>query len=175
MKNIKVHFKIDDDQLDENEKIYNKILVMCMSFEDSEIDCYPILPYYFKFLNIHEFEFRELFITAVGNKNFILADILYNQGVDLNHEDIIDAFKELCFYNQLEIIQYLLEKGLNIDTKTMNEIISEFENDFIPGFSKRNTVNYIEKVWTQNRHKKINRLKNRIQNTLTVGREQVGI
>ena len=162
MKDIKVHFKIDYDQLDEEEKIYNKILFMCMSFSDSEIDCYPILPIYFEKLNLDESEFRDLFITALANKNFVLADIFYDKGVDINHKDIINAFKELCSYNQLSIIQYLIDKDFQITTKVMTEIISNFEIGFIPGFSKMDTVNYVEKVWFQNRIKKIIRLKKRI-------------
>lgn len=165
MKNIKVHFKIDYENLTNEEKIYNKILMMCMNFEDHEIDCYPILPYYFEILNLDDSEFRDLFITSIGNKNLILGDILFNQGVDINHEDIIDSFKELCFYNQLEIIQYLLYKGFLVTTKIKNDIITEFENDFILGFSKRMTVDYVEQVWTKKRIDKINKLKCRIQNT----------
>jgi hypothetical protein len=162
MKDIKVHFKVDNDNLTAEEKVYNKILIMCMSFEDSEIDCYPILPIYFEMLNLDNSEFRDLFISAIGNKNFILADIFINQGVNINHKGIIDAFKELCFYNQIEIIQYLVHRGFQVTTKIKNEIIKEFETDFIPGFSKMNTVNYIEKIWLQNRIKKIIQLKKRI-------------
>lgn len=162
MKDIKVHFKVDNDNLTAEEKIYKKILIMCMSFEDSEIDCYPILPIYFEMLNLDNSEFRDLFISAIGNKNFILADIFINQGVNINHEDIIDAFKELCFYNQLEIINYLVDRGFQVTTKIKNEIIREFDIEFIPGFSKRGTIEYVEKIWFKNRIEKISNLRNRI-------------
>lgn len=167
MKDIKVHFKVDYDQLDEDEKTYNKILFMCMSFEDSEIDCYPILPIYLKKLNLNESEFRDLFITSLGNKNFVLSDIFFSQGVDVNNQEIINAFKELCFYNQLDIIQYLIYKDFQVTTKIKNDIISEFETGFIPGFSKRKTIDYIEKIWFENRIKKILQLKKRILNSQT--------
>lgn len=167
MKDIKVHFKVDYDQLDEDEKTYNKILFMCMSFEDSEIDCYPILPIYFEKLNLDESEFRDLFITSLGNKNFVLADIFFSQGVDVNHEEIINAFKELCLYNQLDIIQYLIYKDFQVTTKIKNDIITEFETSYIPEFSKMETVDYIEKIWFENRIKKILQLKKRILNSQT--------
>lgn len=168
MKDIKVHFKIDHDNLTDEEKVYNKILFMCMSFEDSEIDCYPILPIYFEMLNLDDYEFRDLFITTIANRNFVLADIFFDQGVDINHQDIINPFKEFCFYNQLETIQYLVYKGFQVTTKIKNDIITEFENGFIPGFSKRNTVDHVEKIWFQNRIEKICQLKKRIQNTQTI-------
>lgn len=162
IKDIKVHFKVDYDQLDEDEKIYNKILFMCMSFEDSEIDCYRILPSYFEKLNLDESEYRDLFITAFANKNFVLADIFYDKGVDISHKDVINAFKEVCSYNQLSIIKYLIDKDFQVTTKIKNEINTEFENEFIPGFSKKDTLDYVEKIWFQNRIKKIIRLKERI-------------
>jgi hypothetical protein len=162
MKDIKVHFKIDYDKEDEEEKIYNKILFMCMNFEDREIDCYPILPTYFKKLDLDESEYRDLFITAFANKNFVLADIFHDKGVDINHKDIINAFKEACSYNQLSIIQYLIDKDFQITSKIKNELITEFENEIIPGFSKKDTLDHVEKIWFQSRIKKIIRLKERI-------------
>lgn len=168
MKDIKVYFKLDYEQLNEEEKIYNKILFMCMSFEDSEKDCYPILPNYFEILKLDDSEFRDLFITTIGNRNLVLADIFFDQGVDINHEDIINPFKELCFYNQIEIIQYLFHKGFQVITKIKNDIITEFETDFISGLSKRDSVDYVEKIWFQNRIEKIIRLKKRIQNIQTI-------
>jgi hypothetical protein len=162
MKDIKVHFKVDNDNLTDEEKVYNKVLIMCMSFEDSEIDCYPILPIYFEMLKLDNSEFRDLFISVIGNKNFILADIFFNHGVNINHVDIIDAFKELCFYNQIEIIQYLVDRGFQVTTKIKNEIRSEFETEFFPGFNKRDTIEYVEKIWFQNRIEKIYSLRNLI-------------
>lgn len=165
MKNITVHFKIDNNNLTNEEKVYNKILIMCMSFEDREIDCYPILPIYFEILNLDNSEFRDLFITTIRNKNFVLGDIFFDQGVEINHEEIIDAFKDHCINNQIEIVYYLINKDFHVSTKIKNEIISEFENSFIPEYSKRNTVDFIEKVWIQNRLMKINKLKDRILKT----------
>ena len=167
MKDIKVHFKVDYDQLDEEEKIYNKILFMCMSFSDSEIDCYPILPIYFEKLDLDESEYRDLFITSLANKNFVLADIFYDKGVDISHKDVINAFKEVCSYNQLSIIKYLIDKDFQITTKIKNEIITMFENEFIPGFCKKDTLDYIKKIWIKNRIKKIIRLKERITDAKT--------
>lgn len=163
MINLDYYYDQDYDDLTENDKDYVHLVETCHDYQGDCPEEYILhLEGIIKDINLTDIDFPSLFIEALEFDNINMTDLFLTKGFDINDNYIVDSFKEYCYYNQMDLITYLLSKGFNLTNKLFNEIQYEFENGTKSGVKDQFTLDYLSSIIHMNKFKKITKLKNRI-------------
>ncbi len=117
-------------------------------------------------LQLNAIDFPSLFIESLEYGNINLSDMFFRKGINVNDQYIVDFFKEYCYYNQLDLIDYLLSKGFNLTNKIFNEIQDEFYSGTNFGEKEQSTLDYLSSIINSNKIEKIMKLKKRIEGNM---------